>query len=142
MAKLSLACDHLTNELAERREQELRLSQNIWPLYLGGQIMSGTTSTLDQPTSYGPRTGQGWSIQRISCSGLTAGSWVVRMNDPVGGDLLAQFTAAGVQYFGKGAIFLTAGQRLTFNAAGTGGAVTFAIAGVQMAADVIADYLL
>lgn len=121
-----------------------RLSQNLWPLHLGAQVIGGPgQGTLDRPAVYGPRTGQGWGIQRIACGRITVGTLEVRLDDPVNGELLDQFTTAGVAYYGKGQLFLTAGHRLCFNVSGGSGAdVVFSISGVQMSADVIGSYLL
>jgi hypothetical protein len=147
-ATLVPAMDGLTAQMKRGHDRALRLSQNIWPFDIPptpiGPAGSGV-GNLDVPNLFGPRTGQAWSVHQISTTGWTTGTIEVH-RDNAQGALVAIFTAGpGVQTFGKGSLTLVGGTRLVFVGAVTGGTSTAAavsIAGVQMAEDVLADYLL
>lgn len=142
MAKLNLAVEDLAAEMRLASQRQLMLSQNIWALSLPTLIMPGVTSVLDRGEQLGPRTGQVWDLRRISVSGMTTGTLNVRLDDTTSGEIIAQFTNAGVTTYGKGQATIVAGRRLVFQATGTGTAATIYVAGIQLSASVFADYLL
>ena len=147
-AAIIASIDGLTAEMGHARRHRNELRQKVWALEIPQIPVPATGSgvgTVDFPTLLGPRTGQAWSIRRISTTGWTTGAVSVFLDDP-NGTLVALFSAGpGVQTFGKGVLTVLAGSRLVVVGAVTGGGVTkaaIAIAGVQMDAHLLADYLL
>jgi hypothetical protein len=142
-AGLQASIGSLADELKAWRSERQRTAQAIHLFTLSGMPISLTASagTLDQPNLLGPRTGHFWDIRRISCTGYTVGTVTVYLNS-TSGDIVAVFSTAGVLLNGKAQLMLGANDRLIFSAATITGTVTIGLAGVEIDADRIGEYLI
>jgi hypothetical protein len=143
--------DALTAETARLRKRQDRLSQGIHPFIVGPMPLTITSNagTLAIPNLLGPQMSNYWDIHRISVTGYSAGTIAVYLGQN-NGDLVANFVTpsagsiVGCQYFGKAHILLSGNDSLYFGASGitaAGGYLTVSLSGVEIAADLIGDYL-
>lgn len=145
--QLKAGLDGLSRELRLKREKEGRLVQNIHyftvpavPISLTGSAPN-LTGTLNQPTLFGPRTGMMWDVKRITATGYTTGSVNVYLNS-TSGDQVLSFPSVGNNLMGKAQLLLQPNDALVFNATGITGTVAIQIAGIELAASCLGDYLL
>jgi hypothetical protein len=148
---LQASVNALTAELELHRTRSRRLAQlinpfkvSVMPLTISGSAGSGVGS-LNAPNLLGPQIGNYWDIRCIQASGFTAGSVSVTLNHQ-SGELVAYFTAQGVQLIGKGQILLGGNDNLYFSAAGitstSQGPLSISVSGITIAAPLIGEYLL
>lgn len=142
LAGLSANVGSLASQIWAERDDKQRLAQAIHHFTVPPQAVAITSNagTLDQPNLLGPRTGKFWDIRRIAATGFTAGTVTVYMG-PVGAEIVAYFSAQGVTTLGKATVLLGGNDRLVFSAATITGTVTVSIAGTEIDADRIGDYL-
>lgn len=148
-ASLGISIDGLTNELRQARKRAENIAQLIHPFTIPPMAMTITgsagsgTGTLNLPNILGPQTGQYWDVHRISCTGFSAGTVSVYLNQN-NADLVAVFSSAGVLLNGKAQIILGGNDNLYFSAASAtaaSGYITISIAGTEIAAPLIGEYL-
>jgi hypothetical protein len=142
-AGLQASIGSLTEQLKAWRSDRLRLAQAVHPFVIPGIPLSLTTGagTLNQPNIMSPRTGRFWDIRRISCTGYTAGTVTCYLNS-TSGDIVALFSTAGVLLNGKAQLLIGANDLLVFGAASITGTVTVGLAGVEVDAERIGEYLI
>ena len=141
-AVLAASVSDLATELRLQRERGHRLAQAIHPF--GVTVVSMTLAagagTINQPNLHGPQMSNYWDVKRIQCTGFTAGTVTVYLN-VVNAEIAAVFSQAGVLLNGKAQILLNATDTLVFSATGITGSVLVSLAGVEIAADCIGEYL-
>ena len=142
-AGVSAALGNVADELAALRARQDRVAQEVHWFTIPPQAitLSAGAGTLNVPTMLGPRTGRYWDVRRISCTGFTAGTVTVYLSQN-GAEQVAVFSTAGILLNGKAQIFLGANDALYFSAASITGSVTVSIAGIEISAPCIGDYLL
>ena len=142
-AQLQASIGSLAEEMKAWRSERQRLAQAVHPFVIPGIPLSLTTGagTLNQPNILSPRTGKFWDIRRISCTGYTAGTVTTYLNS-TSGDIVALFSTAGVLLNGKAQLLIGANDLLVFGAASITGTVTIGLAGVEVDADRIGEYLI
>lgn len=142
-AQLQASIGSLAEEMKAWRSERQRLAQAIHPFVIPGIPLSLTTGagTLNQPNIMSPRTGKFWDIRRISCIGYSAGSVTGYLNS-ISGDVVLEFATAGVLLNGKAQILLGSNDLLVFGAASITGTVTIGLAGIEIDADRIGEYLI
>jgi hypothetical protein len=146
LLKMSASVDSLAAELQRTRQRTNQVAQSVHPFSIPPMPMPITSSagTLNIPNILGPQTGNYWDVHRISVTGFSAGTVSVYLGQN-GAELLAVFSTAGVLLNGKAQILLNGNDAMYF--AGTSitaatGYVTVSVAGVEIAASCIGDYLL
>jgi hypothetical protein len=142
-AGLQASIGSLTDEMKAWRSGRQRLAQAVHPFVIPGIPLSLSTGagTLNQPNILSPRTGKFWDIRRISCTGYTAGTVTCYLNS-TSGDIVALFASAGVLLNGKAQLLIGANDLLVFGAASITGTVTIGLAGVEVDAERIGEYLI
>jgi hypothetical protein len=142
-AGMSASLGQLVAEAAWQREYKRNLIQEIHPFSVPAQgiTLTAGAGTLDQPNLLGPRTGRAWDVRRMSVTGFTAGTVTVCQTQ-ANADVLAVFSSAGVLLNGKAQLLVNAGDRMIFVASGITGSVTVSIAGIDISATLLGDYLL
>jgi hypothetical protein len=143
MAGLSASIGNLAGQLEIDRESRRKLAQAIHPFTIPPQpiAVSGGAGSLDQPNILGPRTGKYWDLRRISCTGFSAGTVTVYLSQS-GAEMVGVFSAAGVLTLGKAHILLGGNDRLYFSAASITGTPVVSIAGLEIDATWIGEYLI
>jgi hypothetical protein len=142
-AQVSASIGSLAEEMKAWRSDRQRLAQAVHPFVIPGIPLSLATGagTLNQPNIMSPRTGKFWDIRRISCTGYSAGTVTCYLNS-TSGDIIALFASAGVLLNGKAQLLIGANDLLVFGAATITGTVTIGLAGVEVDADRIGEYLI
>lgn len=142
VAGLTAGLDRVAVELERQRERQQRIAQDIHPFIVPVfQIaLSSGAGTLNQPNAFGPQVSNYWDVHRIQCTDFTAGTVTVYLNI-AGAEKVAVFATAGVLLVGTAQILLGAGDTLVFVASGITGSVNVSVAGVEVAARSIGDYL-
>jgi predicted phage tail protein len=142
-ASLGLAIEGLTNEMKQARMRSQRLAQLVHPFKVSTIPMTITSNagTLNVPNMLGPQTGYYWDVKRITATGFSAGTVTVTLGAG-GGETLTIISAAGSLLLGKAHILLSGSDNLYFTAASITGTVAISLAGIEIAAPVIGEYLL
>lgn len=149
--QLNASITGLAGEMGRARKRQEALSQNIWAFEITPIPFvadADGNALLDVPNLLGSRTGQAWAVHRIAITTADPTTWTqgtvtVAMNAPQGSPV-AFFPSPSVETYGKGQVLLTANTKLVVSGAGlpVGQAMQFSMAGIQMSATVLADYLL
>jgi hypothetical protein len=103
--------------------------------------LSGSAGTISQPNLHGPRTGQVWDVHSVTVTGFTAGTVTAYLNSTAG-DTVLVFSTPGVYQMGKAQLILQASDYLVFGATSITGTVTVQVAGVELARDLLGEYLI
>lgn len=137
-AKIGVRLESLTAELRAERQQRARMMGVVRQVPLTSPQMALTAGAgmIDIPDLLMARTGQYWSVRRLTLSGWSAGSVTVWKNGPVG-EVLLPFPVPATATIGRGEMILEPGARLVVTATGITGTVQ-----MNGAADMFEDWYL